>query len=94
MTTKIATRTYRKWTVPSVYLFRDQPDIDQSIQGNHFNNMSALFLRRFAKMYAAGGISQDERARIRRQLERVFDAYDALYPIEPEGGMYLRGADR
>jgi F0F1-type ATP synthase delta subunit len=78
----------------SMLVLRDSQEIEPSIQQKYFNDVAGMFLRRFAKMYGNDELSDDERARMRRYLERVFDAKDAVTPREPKGGMYLRSADR
>lgn len=75
-------------------VLRDAQEVEPSIQQKYFNDMAGMFLRRFAKMYGPDELTDDERARMRRYLDRVFDAKDAVTPREPKGGMYLRSTDR
>ena len=79
----------------SLHVLRDGGEfIPQTIQGRYFEDMVSMFLKQFIKMYGPEELSDADREKMRKYLERVFDAKDAVTPREPKGGMYLRSVDR
>lgn len=92
----IKTKNIRQYRISpySALTLRDKPEAEQTIQGKYFDDMAGMFLKRFVKLYGPEELSDEDRAKLRRYLDRVFDAKDAVTPREPKGGMYLRSVDR
>lgn len=78
------------WSV-SVLREGSAPDLlEPSIQVKYLNEAVGAFLRTFIRVYSQEELSDDDRDRLKKYLDRVFEAKDAVTPREPKGGMYLR----
>jgi hypothetical protein len=76
----------------TAYILRDvSSDLaEQSIQHRYLNEAMGVFLRTLVKVYSPEELGDEDRAKLRRYLDKILDAKDAVTPREPEGGMYLR----
>lgn len=69
---------------------RDMPEGAEPIQVSYMNMLMGMFLRKLVKVYSHEPLSDDDRARLRKYLERIFEAKDNLSGKEPDGGFYGR----
>lgn len=70
---------------------RDLPEgVIPPIQTRYLNDVTAYFLKAFLKVYGNEELTDEDRAKIRRYLEKIFEARDAVNPPEPKGGFYTR----
>ncbi|HVT75003.1 MAG TPA: hypothetical protein VHD69_01110 [Candidatus Paceibacterota bacterium] len=74
----------------SVYMtLRDMPEgVDSPVQTSYLNMIIGMFLRTFIKIYAPGEFSEEDRAKLRKYLERIFEAKDATIGKSKEGREY------
>ncbi|HVU06748.1 MAG TPA: hypothetical protein VHE10_03105 [Candidatus Paceibacterota bacterium] len=63
-----------------VYLtLRDLPEgVEQPIQTSYLNMLMGMFLRILVKIYSPDDLVEEDRAKLRKYLERIFEAKDAL----------------
>jgi hypothetical protein len=94
---KTATKTYRKLTPSPFFLLRDEAHkenvadmLEPTTQVRYFNDITARFLKTFVKLYAREELSDSDREKLHRYLDKVIEAKDAVSPREPKGGMYLK----
>lgn len=93
--TKTKIRSYKKM-VPSPFLvLRDDglkeslaDIIEPTVQVRFMNDMVARFLKVFVKLYADEELSDGDRDKLKRYLDKIIDAKDAVNPREPKGGIY------
>ncbi|MBI5134186.1 MAG: hypothetical protein HZA81_02255 [Candidatus Taylorbacteria bacterium] len=71
-------------------VLRDEPPGTESIQANYLNMLLGMFLRKLVRVYSPDELSEEDRAKMRKYLERIFEAKDNLSGKEPAGGMYKR----
>ena len=72
-------------------LLRDAPEgIEPPIQVNYLNMLMGMFLRILVKVYAEDDLAETDRAKLRKYLERIFEAKDVIMCKEPKGGFYPR----
>ena len=93
ITTKI--RAYKK-LVPTPYLVLRDGGVEENIsymieptaQVKFMDDMIARFLKVFVKLYASEELSDIDRDKLKRYLDKIIDAKDAVNPREPKGGIY------
>lgn len=86
---------YRVYSNILAYILRDKPNepaehVELTIQMRYLNDAMGIFLRGLMKVYSAEELTDEDRERLRRHLDRVFDAKDSVTPREPKGGFYPR----
>lgn len=65
-------------------VLRDLSEQETPIQISYLNTVVGLFLRTLVKAYSPEDLSDEDRANLRRYLEKIFDAKDALLGKEPK----------
>jgi hypothetical protein len=70
---------------------RDAPEgAEPPIQISYLNMLLGMFLRKLVKVYSPEDLSEEDRVKLRKYLERIFEAKDNLSGKEPHGGFYSR----
>lgn len=68
-------------TQEKALFLRDMPRAAANIQSNiqlNLNDVAGLFMTTFAKIYSAEPLSDENRAKMRKYLEKIFEAKDAV----------------
>lgn len=65
-------------------VLRDAPQSEQPIQVTYLNTVVGMFLRLLVKVYSPEDVTEEERARLRKYLERILEAKDAMLGKEPK----------
>lgn len=76
----------------SMKILRDLPEgVEPPIQASYLNMVMGMFLRVLVKeAYESKELSDESRIKLRKYLERIFDAKDALSAREPKDGFYKK----
>lgn len=74
-----------------VKVLRDAPKGQESpVQTQYLNFLAGAFLRALAKVYCAESLTEADKAKLRKYLERLIEAKESLSEEEPKGGLYKR----
>ncbi len=55
---------------------------DRPVQIRYLNDVVGLFFNTFAKVYSSEPLSDESREKMRRYLEKIFEAKDAINPTK------------
>ena len=70
------------------FKLKDLPESSESVSASYMNMVVGMFLRLLVKVYSQEELSEENKVKMRKYLERIFEARDAALGKEPKDGFY------
>ncbi len=81
----------KKYPLPlNTLKLNDLPESSESVSASYLNMVMGMFLRLLVKVYAPEELTEESKAKMRKYLERLFEAREAIDGKEPKGGFYAK----